>query len=120
MDAEGARDAEVFPAVLRAAIEASDRFVFVISPDSVNSRFCAQEVERAVEPGKRIVPLALRRVDDERIPDLIRVRNWIPVGTAEFRTRCPAAPPSARHRPRVRQAAHPMARQGARMGGGGA
>jgi WD40 repeat protein len=80
VDVEGIRDAEVFPAALRRAVEGSDAFVFVISPDSVHSDFCEQEVDRAVELNKRVVPLALRAVPDEEIPDEIRVRNWIPAG----------------------------------------
>ena len=78
VDVEGIRDAEVFPAALRRAVEQSDGFVFVISPDSVDSEFCEQEVSHAVELGKRIVPLALRRVPDDEIPEPIRERHWIP------------------------------------------
>ena len=37
VDVEGIRDAEVFPAAIRSAIESSDAFAFVISPDSVES-----------------------------------------------------------------------------------
>ena len=37
VDVNGIRDAEVFPVALRRAIEGSDAFVFVISPDSVAS-----------------------------------------------------------------------------------
>ena len=84
VDTEGIRDAEVFPAALRRAVEGSDAFVFVISPDSVRSPFCGQEVEHAVELNKRVVPLALREVADVEIPEEIRFRNWIPVGTTEF------------------------------------
>ena len=78
VDVEGIRDAEVFPAALRRAIENSDAFLFVISPDSVRSQFCEQEVAHASELNKRIVPLALREVPDEEIPNEIRFRNWIP------------------------------------------
>jgi WD40 repeat protein len=84
VDVEGIRDAEVFPAALRRAVEGSDGFVFVISPDSVASPFCEQEVDHAVELNKRVVPLAYRFVPDERIPEGIRVRNWIPVGDGDF------------------------------------
>lgn len=80
VDVDGIRDAERFPEALRRAIEGSDAFVFVISPDSVGSPFCEQEVTHAAGLNKRIVPLALRPVDDGRIPEEIRVRNWIPVG----------------------------------------
>ena len=37
IDVDGIRAGEVFPAALRSAIESSDAFVFVISPDSVSS-----------------------------------------------------------------------------------
>ncbi|HEY7618248.1 MAG TPA: TIR domain-containing protein [Solirubrobacteraceae bacterium] len=80
VDVEGIRDAEVFPEALRRAVEGSDAFVFVISPDSVHSPFCEQEVDRAAELNKRIVPLALRAVPDAEIPEEIRSRNWIPAG----------------------------------------
>ena len=43
VDVEGIRDAEVFPVALRRAVESSDAFVFVISPDSVRSEFCELE-----------------------------------------------------------------------------
>ena len=79
VDVEGVRDAEVFPAALRRAIEGSDTFLFVITPDSVRSAFCDQEVTHASELNKRIIPLALRPVPDERLPEEIRYRNWIPV-----------------------------------------
>ena len=69
-----------FPLALRGAIEGSDAFVFVISPDSVSSEFCEQEVAHAAEFNKRIVPLVLRSVADGQIPEEIRFRNWIPVG----------------------------------------
>ncbi|HEY3947360.1 MAG TPA: TIR domain-containing protein [Solirubrobacteraceae bacterium] len=80
VDVDGIRDAEKFPEALRRAIEGSDAFVFVISPDSVGSEFCDQEVAHASALNKRIVPLALRPAPDEQIPAEIRLRNWIPVG----------------------------------------
>jgi WD40 repeat protein len=84
LDVAGIRDGEVFPAALRSAIEGSDAFVFVISPDSVRSQFCELEIEHAVALNKRVVPLALRTVPDEEIPEEIRFRNWIPVGDGNF------------------------------------
>ena len=85
IDIEGIRDAEIFPAALRSAIETSDGFVFVISPDAVQSEYCVQEVDHAVETGKRIVPVEFRTVPDGEVPEPIRVRNWIPVdGAGDF------------------------------------
>jgi WD40 repeat protein len=80
VDVEGIRDAEVFPEVLRRAIESSDAFTFVISPDAVESSFCVEEVEHAARLNKRIIPLALRSVPDESLPEEVRFRNWIPAG----------------------------------------
>jgi TIR domain len=56
VDVEGVRDAEVFPGALRRAVESSDAFVFVISPDWARSSFCEKEVEHAAALNKRIVP----------------------------------------------------------------
>ena len=78
VDVEGIRDAEVFPEALRLAVESSDAFVFVISPDSVRSSFCEEEVTRAAELNKRIIPLSRCPVDDQEVPEEVRVRNWIP------------------------------------------
>ena len=80
VDVEGVRDAELFPLALRRAIETSDAFVFVISPESVRSPFCEQEVAHARELNKRIVPMALHPVPDDELPGEIRFRNWIPAG----------------------------------------
>ncbi|MBV9167722.1 MAG: PQQ-binding-like beta-propeller repeat protein [Solirubrobacterales bacterium] len=80
VDVEGVRDAEVFPEALRGAIESSDAFAFVISPDAVKSAFCVEEIEHAARLNKRIIPLALRLVPDEEIPEEVRFRNWIPAG----------------------------------------
>ena len=79
VDIEGIRDAEVFPAALRTAVEQSDGFLFVITPESIASRFCEQEVEHALDLNKRIVPLLHRPVADDALPEGIRVRNWIPI-----------------------------------------
>ena len=79
IDVDGIRDAERFPEALRRAIEGSDAFVFVISPASVDSEFCEQEVAHASALNKRIVPLSLRPVPDHLIPPEIRFLNWIPV-----------------------------------------
>ena len=83
VDVEGIRDAEVFPEALRRAIESSDAFVFVISPESVRSSFCVEEVEHAARLNKRIVPLGLRPADDDEVPEQVRLRNWIPAGEQE-------------------------------------
>ena len=78
LDTQGIQDGEVFPDAIREAIEQSDGFVFVITPESVGSRYCAQEVDHALALSKRVVPVLRAPVDDDRLPEPIRVRNWIP------------------------------------------
>jgi WD40 repeat protein len=77
IDIEGIAGGEVFPEAIRSAIEQSDAFVFVISPDSVASRYCESEVEYALELHKRLVPVLREPVADEELPEAIRVRNWV-------------------------------------------
>ncbi|MEM9161902.1 MAG: toll/interleukin-1 receptor domain-containing protein, partial [Cyanobacteria bacterium P01_F01_bin.4] len=38
-------------------IEKADNFLFIISPHSVNSDYCAKEIELALQLNKRIIPL---------------------------------------------------------------
>jgi WD40 repeat protein len=78
LDTGSIADAEVFPQAIRTAIEASDAFLFVITPDAVSSAYCEQEVSYAGELGKRIVPVLRQPVEDSEIPREIRERNWIP------------------------------------------
>ncbi|HVA04297.1 MAG TPA: TIR domain-containing protein [Acidimicrobiales bacterium] len=87
VDTGSIADAEVFPQAIRSAIEASDAFLFVITPEAVASAYCEQEVGYAGELGKRIVPVLRHPVPDSEIPVQIRERNWIPfTDEAEFDT----------------------------------
>jgi WD40 repeat protein len=81
IDTAGIEDTEVFPFAIRSAIESSDAFLFVISPASVSSRFCEQEVDYALSLNKKLVPVLLTRVSDEVLPAPIRDRSWIPFET---------------------------------------
>ena len=62
-------------AEIQEGIEAGNAFVFVISPDSVTSKVCSQELEHAVKHNKRLVPLVYR--DAEGVPDVLSHLNWI-------------------------------------------
>jgi WD40 repeat protein len=57
-------------------IEASDAFIFLISPDSIASEVCKVEITRAAINNKRIIPIVLRDVDPKITPDNIRKLNW--------------------------------------------
>ncbi|MGC9502989.1 toll/interleukin-1 receptor domain-containing protein [Baaleninema sp.] len=58
-------------------IEAADNFIFVLSPDSVASQVCREEVEHAIENNKRLIPIVCEEVSyDEVHPELAKL-NWI-------------------------------------------
>ena len=78
LDTEGIQDGEVFPEVIKRAIEQSNTFLFVITPNAVNSAYCENEVEYARQMQKRILPVLREPVPDAELPAEIRDRNWIP------------------------------------------
>jgi WD40 repeat protein len=61
---------------LGTGIEAADAFVFVISPDSVASKECADELRRATGLGKRLVPVLYREAP---IPDALAAVQYIDI-----------------------------------------
>ncbi|HWN43531.1 MAG TPA: TIR domain-containing protein [Thermoanaerobaculia bacterium] len=60
-----------------AAIEAADVVVFVLSPDSLDSEFCALEVQHAAGHRKRLVPLLRREVDPKEAAEPLPSLQWI-------------------------------------------
>ncbi len=65
-----------YEAELFAAIDASDSFLFILTPDSVGSPHCRLELDRAVEQGKRIRPL-LRHEVGAAVPEPLRRPQWV-------------------------------------------
>ena len=59
------------------AIDSANTFVFVMSPDSMASDVCRQEIEYAAKQHKRLVPLVNQEVDSADVPDSLRKLNWI-------------------------------------------
>lgn len=58
-------------------IENSDNFLFIISPSSVNSPYCAAEVEYAQKLNKRFVTILYRPVAPETLPPALAKVQWI-------------------------------------------
>ncbi|MBT9316191.1 TIR domain-containing protein [Leptothoe spongobia] len=63
---------------IKAGIEGADTFIFVISPDSIASKVCGQEIDHAVENNKRLLPIVYREGFDMSLvrPALGR-HNWL-------------------------------------------
>jgi WD40 repeat protein len=58
-------------------IEASDHFLFILSPSSVRSQYCASEVEHAAKLNKRIVTVRHQTVEAAELhPELAKVQ-WV-------------------------------------------
>lgn len=66
-----------FSREIRLGIEASDNFLFVLSPKSTSSPYCADEVEYAVGLHKRLVTILYRPLGQSQLhPELAKVQ-WI-------------------------------------------
>ncbi len=77
VDVEGLYAGEEFWPEVVKAIDSSAAVVFVLSPDSINSKYCRQELDRAVVGQKRIVPLCHREVDVAALhPELAKLQ-WV-------------------------------------------
>ena len=62
---------------IKNGIEEADVFVFLVSPDSVRSKVCGEEIAHAVKNGKRLIPIVVRNVTpNEALPDISKL-NWI-------------------------------------------
>lgn len=58
-------------------IEGSDVFLFVLSPEAVNSPYCVDEVNHASSLNKRIVTLLYREFNAVNLPLALRNPQWI-------------------------------------------
>jgi hypothetical protein len=58
-------------------IREADAVVFIVSPSSIQSPVCAWEVAQAAKLNKRIAPVVLERVSDDRIPPEAAKINYV-------------------------------------------
>ena len=77
VDWEGIAPSAEWMVEIREAIEAADTFVFVMSPDSLGSTVCNEELEHAITTNKRIVPVVHRDADGIAVPGELAKRNWL-------------------------------------------
>jgi len=80
IDLEDVPPAADWKSKVQEGIDSAKAFVFVLSPDSLASRICAEELERAVETHKRLIPVLYRAVSVERVPAELEAPNWVYLG----------------------------------------
>jgi WD40 repeat protein len=66
-----------FQEEIRKGIEGADNFIYLISPDSVQSKYCQQELQYAADLNKRIISLFIRATSFEQIPAPARDQQFI-------------------------------------------
>ncbi|NJO14381.1 MAG: TIR domain-containing protein [Thioploca sp.] len=58
-------------------IDNTDNFIFIISPDAVESPYCEREVNYAQTQGKRFLPVLWRTTEPAVIPPALQAIHWI-------------------------------------------
>ena len=58
-------------------IREADAVVFIVSPNSISSPVCSWEVEQVAALNKRLAPIVIERVSDDRIPEAIAKINYL-------------------------------------------
>jgi WD40 repeat protein len=77
MDWRSIPDSAQWRAEIFAAIEAADNFLFLVSPDSLRSTMCEQEVAHAVRKSKRIVTILYHQVQRKDLFPGLGEIQWI-------------------------------------------
>jgi hypothetical protein len=62
---------------IERGIEGTNTFVFVISPDSIESKHCRDEIDHAVKHNKRLVPVVYREVEAALVHNALGKLNWL-------------------------------------------
>jgi WD40 repeat protein len=76
-DQESIASGEDFRREIYQGIEISDNFVFIISPKSINSPYCSDEVEYAQKLNKRIIPILHQKVAAKDLPAALASIQWL-------------------------------------------
>ena len=62
---------------IEKGIEEADAFLFLISPDSIKSKVCKQEIDHAVKNAKRLIPVVVRDTTAQEASAELSHLNWI-------------------------------------------
>ncbi|NER95013.1 MAG: TIR domain-containing protein [Symploca sp. SIO1B1] len=68
---------EAFGEAINRGIEQADNLVYLLSPESINSTYCQQELDLALSLNKRIIPLLVKETELNTIPKALRDLQYI-------------------------------------------
>jgi len=68
-----------FQEEINRGIEGADNFIYLISPNSLLSKYCQQEISLALQYKKKIIPLLIKATNLEEIPPQLRHLQFIDV-----------------------------------------
>ncbi|NWG07421.1 MAG: TIR domain-containing protein [Chloroflexi bacterium] len=78
VDWEGIQLASDWMATITSAIQGSDAFLFVISPDSLKSKVCAEELELGLKLNKKLIPVLYREPEKgTAMHERLAGTNWV-------------------------------------------
>lgn len=77
VDWEGIAPTAEWMSEIRRAIDRAQGVLFLLSPASVLSRVCREEIAHAIAAGKRIVPVVVADVDPDDAPQELSRLNWV-------------------------------------------
>ncbi|WP_020533140.1 TIR domain-containing protein [Flexithrix dorotheae] len=83
-DQESIAEGSDFAKEILKGIESSDNFLFIISPDSIDSEYCEKEVIFASELNKRFIPIIYRKTNESAIPEALKKVQWIDFEGKDF------------------------------------
>lgn len=80
-DVDGLEGGDFFPVEILEAIIRQHFFIFIVSEQSLESKWCLRELVRATELGKDVKPLILERVPNDKSPLELAGLQWVDIST---------------------------------------
>ncbi|MEY2978291.1 MAG: hypothetical protein RLZZ435_2430, partial [Cyanobacteriota bacterium] len=68
---------EDFQAAIHQGILRTDNIVYLLSPASLASSYCQDELTYGFSLNKRIIPILVHPVEDDRLPDILKTLHYI-------------------------------------------
>ncbi|MDJ0702287.1 MAG: TIR domain-containing protein [Leptolyngbyaceae cyanobacterium MO_188.B28] len=66
-----------FKAAIKRGIEAADNVIYLLSPDALRSPWCQDELDYALSLNKRIIPVLIKPVDLDALPNELQALQFI-------------------------------------------